>query len=302
MRQHKLALCAEDFLAWFMKHTLHTINRDRLFTSDAKILVAVSGGKDSLALWDVLSRLDYDCDGIYIGLGIDGEHSYSKSSQGYAQRFADQRGLKLKILDVKETYGASIPEASKLSRRGAGKPCSLCGLTRRYIMNRTAIEGDYDVLVTGHNLDDEAATLMGNTMNWLVGYLDSQSPLLEAKAGFVRKAKPFHRFYERETAAYALIRGIEYIQQECPHSVDAKSIYYKNLLNQIETDRPGAKQAFYLSYLQNKDRMRFSMPEADSPALDQTCIVCGQPTMGSNRCAFCSTWENVRTRLADRTG
>lgn len=300
MRQHKLALCGEDFLTWFTKQTLYTIHRDRLFRSDAKILVAVSGGKDSLALWDVLSRLDFNCDGIYIGLGISGEDKYSECSQGYAKRFADERGLRLKIIDVEETYGASIPEASKVSRRRVGKPCSLCGLTRRYIMNRAALEGNYDVLVTGHNLDDEAATLMGNTMNWLVGYLKSQSPLLEEKTGFVRKAKPFHRFYERETAAYALIRGIEYIQQECPFSADAKSIYYKNLLNHIETDRPGAKQSFYLSYLQNKNRMKFSMPDDDSPSIDQTCIICGQPTKGSNRCAFCSTWEDVRTRLEDR--
>ncbi|MGD8633524.1 MAG: arginosuccinate synthase, partial [Anaerolineales bacterium] len=69
MRQHKLALCADDFLAWFVQHTMHTIHRDALFDRDQKILVAVSGGKDSLALWDVLSRLDHACDGLYIGMG-----------------------------------------------------------------------------------------------------------------------------------------------------------------------------------------------------------------------------------------
>lgn len=295
MRQHKLALCAEDFLSWFTKQTLHTIQRDQLFAPDARVLVAVSGGKDSLALWDVLERLDFDCDGLYIGLGIDEGEGYSQQSRRYAQQFADDRKLKLISVDVEAVQGASIPEAAKLTPRGAGKPCSICGLTRRHIMNHAALDGGYDVLVTGHNLDDEAATLMGNTMNWLVGYLDSQAPLLPGKPGFVRKAKPFHRFYERETAAYAFLQGIEYIQQECPFSLDAKSIYYKKMLNQIETDRPGAKQGFYLSFLQAKDQITFQHARK-KPALDRTCETCGQPTRGGTQCAFCSTWGRVRAR------
>lgn len=297
MRQHKLALCADDFLAWFVQHTMHTIHRDALFDRDQKILVAVSGGKDSLALWDVLSRLDHACDGLYIGMGINDDLNYSERSRASAQRFAEQRGLHLITVDVETTLGASIPEASRVTRRGAGKPCSLCGLTRRYIMNRTALEHGYDVLVTGHNLDDEAATLMGNTMNWLVGYLATQSPVLAEKPGFVRKAKPFHRFYERETAAYALLRGIEYIQAECPFSIGARSIYFKKLLNQMETERPGSKQAFYLSFLQNKHRMAFTVEGADEKSSNQRCQSCGQPTRAGERCAFCSTWENVRARL-----
>jgi uncharacterized protein (TIGR00269 family) len=295
MRQHKLALCAEDFLAWFTKQTLYTIQRDKLFHRDARVLVAVSGGKDSLALWDVLTRLDFDCDGLYIGLGIDEGQSYSQHSQAFAQRFADERDLKLNIVDVQAVQGATIPEAAKLTSRGSGKPCSVCGLTRRHIMNRFALEGGYDVLVTGHNLDDEAATLMGNTMNWLVGYLHSQAPVLQEKHGFVRKAKPFHRFYERESAAYAFLRGIEYIQQECPFSIDAKSIYYKKMLNQIETDRPGAKQGFYLSFLQAKEQISFNHDRPRSGP-DQICNLCGQPTRGGARCAFCTTWEQVRSR------
>jgi uncharacterized protein (TIGR00269 family) len=296
MRQHKLALCTEHYLTWFIAQTERTIHRDKLFGTDAKVLVAVSGGKDSLALWDVLGRLGYECDGLYIGLGIEGEIDYSNRSMDYAQRYADDRGYDLKIIDVPKSYGASITEAAKVTRRGAGKPCSICGLTRRYIMNRVALEGAYDVLVTGHNLDDEAATLMGNTMNWLVGYLARQAPILQEKPGFIRKAKPFHRFYERETAAYAIINGIEYIQDECPFSVDAKSIYYKHLLNQIETDRPGAKQSFYLSFLQAREQLHFQIEQEDQSGDDRRCVACGQPTRGGDTCAFCTTWRAVRAR------
>ena len=95
--------------------------------------------------------------------------------------------------------------------------------------------------------------LFGNTINWLSGYLLRQGPVLEANhPGLVRKAKPLCRFYEREMASYALLRGIEYIYEECPHARGAKSIYYKELLNRLEADRPGAKLSFYLSFLQAK--------------------------------------------------
>jgi len=96
-------------------------------------------------------------------------------------------------------------------------------------MNRVARDGGYTVLATGHNLDDEAAVLFGNTLNWQTSYLQRQSPVLAAREGLVRKVKPLCRFYEREMAAYALVEGIEYIYDECPYAVGAKSILYTGL-------------------------------------------------------------------------
>jgi uncharacterized protein (TIGR00269 family) len=161
-------------------------------------------------------------------------------------------------------------------------------MTKRHIMNRVAREGNYDVLATGHNLDDEAAVLFGNTLNWIPGYLIRQGPVLEAdKPGLVRKVKPLCRVYEREMAAYALLRGVEYIYEECPYSVGSKSLYYKEILNQLEHNRPGAKLSFYLSYLQAKEHGLFN-PLAD-PGIEElhTCPSCGQPTSAPGNCSFC---------------
>ncbi len=172
--------------------------------------------------------------------------------------------------------------------RGKGKPCSVCGLTKRHIMNRIARDDGYDVLVTGHNLDDEPAFLFCNTLNWQFGYLVRQGPVLEAThPGLVRKAKPFCRFYERETAAYALLRGINYIYDECPYSVDAKSIYYKEFLNKLENKRPGAKLSFYLSFLQAKENGLFEGKTIETKETLNTCPSCGQPTTAPGECAFC---------------
>ncbi len=84
MRQHRLALCKEHYLEWVPEQTERFIKKYKMFTHDEKILVAVSGGKDSLSLWDILVRLGYQADGLYLGLGIDGGFGYSAESHRLA--------------------------------------------------------------------------------------------------------------------------------------------------------------------------------------------------------------------------
>ena len=288
MRQHTLALCREDYLEWLPAQVQRFIEKYKMFRRDERVLVAVSGGKDSLSLWDILWRLGYETDGLYIGLGIDGGVGYSDESQRLSEAFALERKLRLHAASVPQEYNETIPEMAQRTHRGRGKPCAVCGLTKRHIMNRVAREGGYAVLVTGHNLDDEAATLFGNTLNWQAGYLSRQWPVLEAnRPGLSRKAKPLCRIYEREMAAYAVLRGIEYIYEECPYAEGSKSIYYKEILNRLEADRPGAKLSFYLSFLEAKEKGLFA-PLADPEAERlHTCPSCGQPTTAPGECAFC---------------
>jgi uncharacterized protein (TIGR00269 family) len=297
MRQHKLALCADHYLEWIPEQTQRFIEKYEMFTPGERVLVAVSGGKDSLSLWDVLLRLGYQADGLYIGLGIEGEIAYSQTSLSLTRQFAEAHGAHLQAVDVNEVYGGTIPEAFTISNRGKGKPCSVCGLSKRYIMNRAAYDGGYAVLATGHNLDDEAAVLMQNTLHWQAGYLARQAPVLYAnRPGLARKAKPFCRFYERETAAYAILRGIDYIYDECPYAVGSNTIYYKELLNKLEEDRPGAKLQFYLSFLEAKSTGLFERAAQEVEL--HACEKCGQPTSAPGECAFCRLWDKVRAMKA----
>ncbi len=288
MRQHKLALCGAHFLEWVPGQVEHAITKYHMFTRHDRLLVAISGGKDSLSLWDILTRLGYAADGLYIGLGIDGGVDYSDNSLNYARSFAQEHNLLLHVKDVKAGYGVSIPELAIRTHRGRYKPCSVCGLTKRHIMNQLAREGNYDVLLTGHNLDDEAAILFGNTLSWVGSYLVRQGPVLQAdRPGLVRKVKPLCRMYEREMAAYAYLRPIPYIEDECPHAEGSTSIYHKELLNKLEADRPGAKLSFYLSFLQAKQSGLFSATADERADLVHQCNECGQPTSAPGLCAFC---------------
>lgn len=289
MRRHRLALCAEHYLEWFPTQVERTIHKHKMFTQDDKVLVAVSGGKDSLALWDILLNLGYHAEGLYIDLGIDGGFGYSDRSLEKIEAFiATQPGAVLHTVDILESYGESLPQVAARKQRGRGKPCAVCGLIKRYVMNRVASEGNLNVLATGHNLDDEVAVLFGNTLHWQVGYLARQAPVLEERGGLARKVKPLCRVYEREVAAYAIVKGIDYIYDECPYAVGSTTNRYKELLNQLEFDSPGTKLQFYITFLKAKEQGLFQ--QAVEQVELHPCENCGQPTTAPGLCTFCRLW------------
>jgi len=288
MRQHRLALCSEHFLAWVPQQVQRAIERYHMFTPDERVLVAVSGGKDSLSLWDILLRLGYQVEGIYINLGIP-DSGYSDISQQKVEQFAAQRNAPFRVVNVKAEYGESIPEVAR--RKRGRNVCGTCGLVKRHIMNQAACEGDFAALATGHNLDDEVAVLFQNALHWATGYLGRQAPVLPAShPKLARKVKPLIRLYEREMAAYALVRGIDYIYEECPYSRGATTLFYKQLFDQLEQASPGAKQQFYLSFLQARTEGRLLLPEADTVKMGE-CKRCGQPTTAPELCVFCRLWD-----------
>ncbi len=298
MRQHHLALCSDHFLQWVPKQTARAIEKYRMFGPEERILLAVSGGKDSLALWDVLLGLGYRVDGLYINLGI--RNGYSDASQAKVEAFAGRRAeANLRVIDVAREYGASITDLLRLNRQR--KACSLCGLVKRHIMNEAASRGGYAAIATGHNLDDEVATLLQNTLHWSVGYLARQGPVLPASPGLARKVKPFCRLRERETAAYALVRGIDYMQDECPHATGAVTFLHKEVLNRLDVRSRGTKEMFYLNFLDARERHGLFRSEREQ--LEMTlCPQCGQPTTSQGLCAFCRLWERYGQRTGQEPG
>jgi uncharacterized protein (TIGR00269 family) len=292
MRHHKLSLCEEHYLDWLPEQVQRTIEKFKMFTDSDSFLIAVSGGKDSLALWDILNRLGYETEGLYINLGIDEGISYSDQSEFLSRQFAEERDITLNIVDLKEDFGGTIPEIVSTNPRAANKPCSVCGIAKRHIMNSFALKNDFKAVVTGHNLDDETALLLSNTLNWSLDYLARGLPLLSPGPGLCPKAKPFCRVYERESAAYAFLRGIQFIQDECPFSLDNRQLYFKKYLGQWEQDMPGTKLRFYGNYLKSISNGAFSEQRQSVKEMSEhRCTNCGQPTMSGGLCNFCRLFE-----------
>lgn len=290
LRRHNAGFCSPCFVHHCHEQVRRSIEGMAMIGAGDRVLVAVSGGKDSLGLWDILLELGYAADGLYLGLGIG---DYSADSHGFAERFATERaaprGGRLVEIDLPTDLGFDIPTGSVAARR---VPCSACGLSKRHLFNQAAVDGGYDVVATGHNLDDEAAVLLGNVLRWSTEYLGRQLPVLPAERGFVRKVKPLVRLDEREMAAYCVLRGIDYIVEECPMAEGNRHLGYKASLNAIEAASPGTKAAFYFGFLDRASH--FFTPAAAAEQADLvSCSTCGSATT-SERCAFC--------RLRERAG
>jgi len=287
LRRHNAAFCAPDFLDFFRNQVREAVRKYRMLDKDEHVLVAVSGGKDSLALWDVLLDEGYRTTGLYLDLGI---FDYSVESRRKCEAFAAGRGVPLIVASVAEEVGGPVPVIKEVTRR---PPCSGCGLSKRYLMNRVALDRGIGVVATGHNLDDEAATLFGSIAHWQTDALARQSPALPSThAKLVRRVKPLYRLSELETSAYAFLRRIDYIVEECPFAKGATSIAHKEILNRMEDASPGAKHNFLFGFLE-KARAAFERTEAVEL---RECARCGQVTTGTI-CAFCKLADQVKRTL-----
>lgn len=288
IRRTRTAYCASCYPGWFRQQVQDRIDHERMLWRKDPVLVAVSGGKDSLALWHALTELGYQADGMYIRLGIG---DYSRRSQAKTEAFADRYNLKLHQVDLKENEQFTVPDLVQVR---SGKPCAACGTVKRYHFNKLAYDLGYPVVATGHNLDDEAATLFGNLVHWNSDYLGRQGQVLESThPRLVRKVKPLYRFSERETAAYSLIERIDYVLEECPMAKGAKSLLYKDMLNGLAEREPGAKYKFLVGYLKGGKTALHAgrAPGAERAVALNECSRYRQPTTG-RLCAYC--------RMADR--
>jgi uncharacterized protein (TIGR00269 family) len=258
-----------------------------MFEKGAKVLVALSGGKDSLALMDVLVRLGHDVHGMHVHLGIP---DASDTALRLTRDFCDRLNRPLTVVDL-PSRGLAIPRVKEAVRRPV---CSICGKLKRHFFNQAAVEVGADVLATGHNLDDETARLLANALRWDTSHLAAQAPALPAEDGFIRKVKPLYRLGEFETAAYAHLSGIDCAVAPCPYSTQASFTRHKMLLEQLEAVSPGARIQFYEQF-QDKARQAFQgLDSAARPPLSP-CSECGYPTPG-DVCGACS----LKARLGPR--
>lgn len=284
LRSHHAGFCPQCYLEFFSRQVDKGIRKQKLFTHDDSILVALSGGKDSLALMLELHRQEYKVTGLHIDLDIPVS---SPAARAVVERFCTKHELPLIVKEM-AAEGLSIPKVKDRLNRPI---CSACGKIKRYYFNKTALDEGFTVLATGHNLDDEVARLFSNTIRWDISYLSDQGPLLEGEHGFARKVKPLWRLTEFETANYAFLMGIENHYAPCPYSGGASFTYHKHLWQQLEEAMPGRKLDFYQGFLE-RGRPIFAQREAEQGQTLEACERCGFPT-SATVCGVCRMKEAV---------
>lgn len=285
---HNSAFCQDCFIQFFEKQVEKGIEQFSLIEKSDRVLVALSGGKDSLTLLLVLSRLGYNVTGFNVDLSI-GESS--TKARGVCERFCEKLGIPLIVREMAKE-GLPIPLVKERLRRPT---CSVCGKIKRYYFNLTAMELGFDALATGHNLDDEVARLMSNTMRWDRAYLSDQGPCLDATDGFAKKIKPLWRLTEYESAHYAYLMDVEHHYAPCPYSSGASFTVLKSLWMDLELAMPGRKIDFYQGFLK-RGRPAFQEAEKMTGKGLAPCSRCGYPTSSGDLCGVC----RIRLLIADK--
>ncbi|MCU0588585.1 MAG: adenine nucleotide alpha hydrolase family protein [Syntrophobacteraceae bacterium] len=274
MPSHNANFCPDCFISFFETAVKRGMKRFPVAPS-TPLLVAVSGGKDSLAAWNVLHDLGFTTRGLHIRLGIEG---FSDASADSVAAFAGERGLPWVEHSLEAVIGFSIPEIHRRMRR---KICSLCGMLKRQLLNRLSIQEGYEYVVVGHNLDDEAGRLLGNIVRNRTQYLDKQTPFLASThPRLTAKLKPLYRLEGREIRTYCALKGIRFLEETCPLSRGATSHSFKEALQFLEERMPGTKRDFLFTFLSRQK------PVA-SPRPFQNCKHCGEPAFGEI-CSVCN--------------
>ncbi len=283
-------LCIECFILSIQKKVLKDIRKQKLIEKGDRVAVALSGGKDSVTVLDILNSLYerkiIDLMAITIDEGIQG---YRDEAIQIAAKHAQQLGIKHRIVSFKECFNLSLDEimASDPSR-GA---CTYCGVLRRWIINKTAREMGATKIVTGHNLDDETQSIL---MNYLEGNIDNLTRIgartFPASDNFVVKIKPLREIPEKEVGIYVLARNLEAHFAGCPYSRDSFRAEIAQIVKDLSKNHP----TIMYSTLRGFDKIKIALKKEYSPGFNlKNCINCGEPSAQKlcRACLFCREIE-----------
>ncbi|QBM86211.1 tRNA 2-thiolation protein 1 [Metschnikowia aff. pulcherrima] len=233
-------LCKECFFVVFEKEIHNTITAAGLFHPGEKVAIGASGGKDSTVLASILKTLNerYNYGLKLVLLSIDeGIKGYRDDSLATVKRNQQQYEMELEIVSYKELYNWLMDEI--VSCAGIRSSCTYCGVLRRQALDRGAAKLGIHHVVTGHNADDMAETVLMNILRGDTARLESSCTILTQSAGSpIKRSKPFKYTYQKEIVLYAHYKKLDYFSTECTYAPEAFRGTARELLKGLGTIRP----------------------------------------------------------------
>ncbi|NHJ49455.1 MAG: TIGR00269 family protein [Asgard group archaeon] len=297
-------LCKECYSNWIEDTVKKTISQKKMFERDDRIIIGLSGGKDSTVLLDILNKIEHKFPSELIAVCIDeGIDGYRDDGLPIAEMNAKQLDIEFHLFSFKEMFGYSLDEivqrsrylqknfdSSRQTKLAFQGPCSFCGVFRRKALNIAARKLDGDKVATGHNLSDTTQTVM---LNLLRGdsFKLMRGDLLPVKIHelFVPRVKPLQKVAERDVVLYAFYNDIKYHTTECPYAVEAMRLDVRNFLIELEEKYPGTLNCINNSM--DTIRKGYTDTSKESEKIDastslQLCKKCSEPS-SSDICKGC---------------
>lgn len=293
------SLCSKHFKKYFESKVAQTIKKHSLIEYGEKVLVACSGGKDSTALLSFLWRLMKNKRENLVAIAVDeGISGYRNMKLKGLVEFCEENSIFLHTYLLKEQYGFTLDEAVKISRENRlnMKPCYICGVLRRSLINTHAKKLGFSKVATGHNLDDEAQTILMNYLRGnpsLLARLGPKTGIVEDE-GFVQRVKPFYFCTEKEDTIYAILTGIKVDFVECPYHVENYRLEIRDFLNRLDSIVPGVKHSLVNNFLEMLPLLK---REYSARSIGR-CEVCGNPSAGEV-CRACTIRDKIEPFLSD---
>lgn len=274
--------CRKHFLSNFEKRVGTTIKRYKLLDKKERIAVACSGGKDSTTALYILNKLYKDVEAIAIDEGIKG---YRKKTLDDLKRFCKMHGIKLNIYSFKKEFGFYLDKI-----KDKKSICMQCGVLRRYLLNQKA--KGFDKLATGHNLDDEAQSILMNIYKSNIESLMRLGPIsgVARDAKFVPRVKPLYLCTEKECLIYSCLMRFDVGYNECPHAGFSFRANVRDLLNEYEYKNLGSKQRLVENFLLVLPKIKKSYSRKTEIGY---CDLCGEPSM-AKVCNACSIVKSIK--------
>ncbi|KDQ65008.1 hypothetical protein JAAARDRAFT_116909 [Jaapia argillacea MUCL 33604] len=288
-------ICKSCFFLVFETEVHNTITESQLFQSGDRVAIGASGGKDSTVLAHIMKtlndRYNYGLDLFLLSID-EGITGYRDDSLETVKQNQKEYNLPLKILSYSELYGWTMDDI--VAQVGRKNNCTFCGVFRRQALDRGAAMLGVDHIVTGHNADDVAETVLMNIMRGDIARLGRCTAICTQGEDTIKRSKPFKYTYEKEIVMYAYFKKLTYFSTECIYSPDAYRGHARTFLKDLEAARPSA----IIDIIHSGEAFEIRDEVKRGQKLQQTCKRCGY--MSSNDlCKACTLLEGLERGMAN---